>query len=298
MSKIIFVGNYKGGVGKTTTVVNLARYMSKYGNKVLTLDLDPQCSLSEIQVGSLKSDTSVPRTSVSLQDDECLNYIFDLSITKIKKYPNMNIPLPDNMIKTLDEKGTARYDFIPSSIFYRDGIGLDDLAIIMEQSIEYLFILKNYIDKIRSDYDYIIIDCPPSNNLITQSAFLMSDCYIIPTIPDPLSIDGVPHYIQKVKKIYSEICKDGEDAFFVGQLFGNMPKLLGIAFTMVKSGVNYDNGIEQLKNECEKEDSEIYIFKSRVGHHIDIARSADKGYGDSHYDDLCKEIMVRLESLK
>lgn len=52
MGKIVFIGNYKGGVGKTTTVVNFANYLSKEGHKVLTIDLDPQSSLSEIQVSS------------------------------------------------------------------------------------------------------------------------------------------------------------------------------------------------------------------------------------------------------
>ena len=80
MGKVVFVGNYKGGVGKTTTVVNFANCLSKEGHKVLTIDLDPQSSLSEIQISSFLS-----KTLAELEDDEVLNHIFDLYITKIKK---------------------------------------------------------------------------------------------------------------------------------------------------------------------------------------------------------------------
>ena len=65
MGKIVFIGNYKGGVGKTTTVVNFANYLSKEGHKVLTIDLDPQSSLSEIQISSFLS-----KTLAELEDDE------------------------------------------------------------------------------------------------------------------------------------------------------------------------------------------------------------------------------------
>ena len=105
MGKVVFVGNYKGGVGKTTTVVNFANCLSKEGHKVLTIDLDPQSSLSEIQISSFLS-----KTLAELEDDEVLNHIFDLYITKIKKYPALNIPFPEKIIHKRDDN----YFFIPS----------------------------------------------------------------------------------------------------------------------------------------------------------------------------------------
>lgn len=290
MSKIIFVGNYKGGVGKTTTVINLAQFMVKQGKNVLTLDLDPQCSLSEIQVNSLKSSSSDVMTLSDLQDDECLNYIFDLNITKIKKYPSIDIIFSDKIIKTFTQTDKAQYDFIPSSIFYKNGTGLDKLAIMMEHSIEYLSILKCYIDRIKSNYDYIIIDCPPSNNLITQSAFLMSDYYIIPTVPDKISTKGVPHYIQTVNKIYKEICEEDEDSFLAKHYFGSRPELLGIVLTLVRNA-SYSSDIQSFKNALNKENLNAHIFETRINHLVDVGRFAAAGENHQAYNELCHEIM-------
>ena len=80
MCKIIFIGNYKGGVGKTTTTINLAQHFSKLGNKILTVDLDPQSSLSEIQVNNFHS----KKTLKDLPDENTLNYVYELSILKLK----------------------------------------------------------------------------------------------------------------------------------------------------------------------------------------------------------------------
>jgi len=133
-TKIIFVGNYKGGVGKTTSVLNFAEYFSKENKKVLVLDIDPQSSLSEILVsnggfGSLKE----------LPIQETLNYIFDLNISKIEKYQCIELKYENSIIKSY--KGL--YDFVPSSLFYRENMGLDELVLKMKDDIQYLSILKN-----------------------------------------------------------------------------------------------------------------------------------------------------------
>ena len=93
MGKIIFIGNYKGGVGKTTTVINLAQYFSENDKKVLTIDLDPQSSLSEIQVNNYSQ-----KPLIDIPDNETLNYIFDLSIMKIKHYPSLRLDFSSNNI--------------------------------------------------------------------------------------------------------------------------------------------------------------------------------------------------------
>ena len=143
-----------------------------------------------------------------IPDSETLNYIFDLSIKKIEKYPSLRLNFSKSIIKRKDDF----YSYIPSSLFYRKGgHGLDNLAIKMKGNIEYLLILKNYLDTIKNEFDYIIIDCPPSSNLITQSAFLLSDFYLIPTVLDEISTNGVIHYIHTVQNTYSRYCDDEVD---------------------------------------------------------------------------------------
>ncbi|MCM1219829.1 MAG: AAA family ATPase, partial [Lachnospiraceae bacterium] len=143
-TKIIFIGNYKGGVGKTTSVLNFAEYFSKADKKVLALDIDPQSSLSEILVanGNFGSLSDLP-------ERETLNYIFDLYISKIKKYNAIELKFDSVMIKRYKDC----FDFVPSSLFYRKNVGLDALALMMEDDIQYLSILKNWIDTVKNKYD-------------------------------------------------------------------------------------------------------------------------------------------------
>lgn len=90
----IFIGNYKGGVGKTTGTLNLAEYFSRAGKAVLVLDLDPQSSLSEILVanGDFGSLSELP-------ERETLNYVYDLYISKLKKYNAIELRFDRTMIK-------------------------------------------------------------------------------------------------------------------------------------------------------------------------------------------------------
>lgn len=290
-AKIIFVGNYKGGVGKTTSVLNFATYFAKYYNKkVLTIDLDPQSSLSEILVSNNECNTSLS----CIPDKKTLNYIFDLSITKIKKYNSINLEFDDDIIQYYSK---GKFYFIPSSLYYSNG-GLDDLVIRMEDNLEYLSILKNYIDRVSGNYDYIIIDAPPSNNLITRSMFLMSDYYIIPTILDKISANGVAHYIKTIEKTYKYYCEDLEDRLLAKHYFGDKPKLLGIFFTLIRGQVNYDEEVNSLKkllinNYKIKEDDIIYY---KINNYIDIARSSSEGKETEQHKDY-KELSKHLIDL-
>lgn len=293
MCKTIFVGNYKGGVGKTTTVVNFANYLSKKYN-VLTVDLDPQSSLSEIQVSNFLS-----KSLASLADDETLNYAFDLYISKIKKYPSLKISFPKKLIHKCNT-----YDFIPSSLFYKKGVGLDVFAMKMQSNLEYLSILKFFLDELSSDYDYILIDCPPSNNVITQSAFLASDYYVIPTILDHLSTNGVIHYIKVVESIYSGCCESdkNEDSLLAKEIFGKKAELLGIFYNLIRANVNYEEEekqfLEELKNGFEDNDKMPYVLKSYANNFIDISRDTANGISSRYikdFEEIGKELLKRIE---
>lgn len=288
-TKTIFVGNYKGGVGKTTSVLNLAEYFSEKKKKVLVLDVDPQSSLSEILVSNGKYGLLS-----ELPERETLNYIFDLYITKIKKYNAIELKFDDAVIKRYDEK----YDFVPSSLFYRGNMGLDALALLMEDDIQYLSILKNWVDTVKDRYDLILIDCPPSDNLITRSAFLMSDYYIIPTVLDGLSTKGVIHYIDTVERTYNEYCRDREDALIARHFFGEKPELIGIFFNLLRGQVNYKDEKADFAEEIGKLYDKDPILKSVINNYIDIARSTQMGVASDEKQDfekLADEIIGRID---
>lgn len=226
-AKKIFVGNYKGGVGKTTSIYQIARHMVLKGKRVLLIDLDPQCSLSEI---CLRRYTDLDQ----LKPNECLNYVYDMWF-QLKQYPNIEYKLDkDALVKTIDEN----LNCIPSNIFYKNG-GLDELAMNMKNDLEDLVILQQFFEKhkIDEEYDYILLDCPPSNNVVTQGAFLLSDYYLIPSIIQTISIRGVVHYIKTVEKIYKTYCEEHRNAEIAKIVFGSKPKLLGIFETLKKGSV-------------------------------------------------------------
>ncbi len=297
-TKIIFVGNYKGGVGKTTSVLNFAEHLAKKDKKVLVLDLDPQSSLSEILV---KNNGAVLK---DLEDERTLNYVFDLNINTIKKYKSMKLKFNRKIIQRYKKDG-FQYDFIASSLFYRDHMGLDELAIKMEDTMEYLSILKNYLDSVLDEnrYDFVLIDCPPSNNLITRSAFLLSDYYVIPTILDGISSNGVAHYINTINETYHMYCVHSNDFMLAKHYFGKKPKLIGVFCTFIRGQVNYNAATKELvdtliKN-CRAE--EIHFFKEEINNYIDIARSTEIGEASkarNDYELLTDSILRRLEEIQ
>lgn len=296
-TKIIFIGNYKGGVGKTTSVLNFAEYFSKENNKsntgknrVLVLDIDPQSSLSEILVskGGYGALSDLPAA-------ETLNYVFDLYISKIDKYHSIELKFDNAMIKSYKKI----YDFVPSSLFYQENMGLDMLALKMKDDIQYLSILKNWIDTIKDNYDIILIDCPPANNLITRSAFLMSDYYVIPTILDGLSTNGVVHYISTIEDTYNEYCEKGADALITKHFFGEKPQLIGVFYNLLRGQVNYNEAKRDFEDAIENLTpyKRNIILNCEINNYIDIARRTQEGnvsIDKRDFEILAKEIIDRI----
>ncbi|WP_322907943.1 ParA family protein [Paenibacillus campi] len=308
MTKVIFVGNYKGGVGKTTSVYSIGHFLAKHHHKkVLMLDLDPQSSLSEICLrgANFKNKNNYLKLD-ELPPQETLNYVFDLFIRKIKS--KLQVPLKFDTSKLVKQIADSELYFIPSSLFYEEDKGLDELSLLMEGNIEYFSILSSLISSLKGDhYDFILIDCPPTSSILTQSAFLLSDYYVVPTIEDGISTNGVLHYIQTVGKTYRKYCGvQNEDHLLYKHFFGEKPRLLGVFCTLTRNQVKYNDIRTIFEDQLSKVDAEenIYIFKSYTNNYIAIAKATAEGEVKEEvnnrrdYEEITKEMLGRIKELE
>ena len=172
MSKVISISNHKGGVGKTTSAINIGAGLNKLGKKVLLIDLDPQANLSQ-SLGLIEPDTNIYgalRGEYKLQ--------------------------PIEILKGLD--------LIPSTL------DLSGAEIEMSGEAGREYILKELIGPIRDSYDFIIIDSPPSLGLLTINSFTASDEILIPLQAQYLALQGLTKLIEVVDKIKRRLNKELE----------------------------------------------------------------------------------------
>ena len=176
-SKVIAITNQKGGVGKTTTTVNLGVGLAQEGKRVLLIDADPQGSLT-LSLGFKNPDTL----------DVSLATVMDALIRDVEPEPGMGIIHHDEGI-----------DLLPSNIEL-SGV---ETRLINTMSRE--FVLKSYLDTVRNRYDYILIDCMPSLGMMTINALVAADSIIIPSQPSYLSTKGLNLLLQSVSKVKRSI---------------------------------------------------------------------------------------------
>ena len=171
MGKIIAMVNQKGGVGKTTSSINLAASLGFLGKKTLLVDLDPQGNAT---------------TGVGIDKSELKYCIYDMLIGEAE--------INDVVIKT-DYK---KLYLLPATINLA-GIEREFLELSKsDPNFVKEFQLKNNLDKIRNDYDYIIVDCPPSLGVLTTNAYVASDSVIIPVQCEFFALEGITQLLNGI----------------------------------------------------------------------------------------------------
>ena len=174
MGKVISVANQKGGVGKTTTAVNLSTILAKKGKKVLMIDTDPQGNAS---------------SGLGINKD--VNFsVYDVIINDVE----IENTVQQTMVKNLD--------VCPSNI----NLAGAEVELVSMMSREHR--LKEKIDSQKDKYDYIIIDCPPSLGLITLNAFTASDSVLIPVQCEYYALEGLGQLINTINLVKKHLNKD------------------------------------------------------------------------------------------
>ena len=175
MSKVIAVFNQKGGVGKTTTNVNLTASLGAMGKKILVLDLDPQ--------GNTTSGYGIDKQSVE-------KTIYDVIIE--------GVDINETILNTEFEN----IDIVAADTDLAMTAGCE-IELTSRESREY--ILKNSLDKVRDNYDYIFIDCPPSLGMLTINSLTAVDSVLIPIQCEYYALEGVSQLMGTIKLVKSRL---------------------------------------------------------------------------------------------
>ena len=245
MSRIIAIANQKGGVGKTTTAINLASCLAEAGKKVLTIDLDPQ--------GNMTSGLGVNKNELMLDECSIKESMVDTVVDGMKIIPS-NVNLAGAEIELL---------------------GIEDKE----------YILKNAVDYVRDDYDFIIIDCPPSLSMLTINAMTTADSVLVPIQCEYYALEGLSQLIHTID--------------LVQQRLNPELQIDGIVFTMYDVRTNLSNQV--VENVRTNLDTKIYDtliprnirLAEAPSHGLPINMYDTKSAGAESYRMLAKEVMER-----
>jgi chromosome partitioning protein len=251
MTRIIAITNQKGGVGKTTTCANLGIGLARAGKMVLLVDSDPQASLT-ISLGYSQPDT-------------------------------LPVKLSDVLSKVLDDKPLAfqegiihqveGVDLMPASIEL-SGIELSLVNVMSREKV-----LKQYLDGIKNEYDFVLLDCMPSLGMLTINALAAADSVLIPVQAQYLPVKGLELLLRTVSKVRRQI----NPALTIG----------GILLTMVDQRTTYAREISGLLRDTYS--SKIKIFDTFIPHSVRAAEISSEGTSIFAYEPKGKVAMAYQE---
>lgn len=249
MAKVISLSNHKGGVGKTTSTVNIGAGLAEKGKRVLLIDLDPQANLSQ---------------SLGITEPE--ENIYE---ALLGEYPLLPVHVTDKL------------HVIPSTL------DLSGAEIELSAEAGREFILRDLIEPIKKEYDYVLIDCPPSLGLLTLNALTSSDRVIIPLQTQYLALQGLTKLMEVMDKVQKRLNKKLE--------------LGGVILTQFDSRKTLNKDVAASIESHFKGK----VFKTRIRDNVSLAEAPSQGKdifsynpksrGAEDYYELCQEILKRIK---
>ena len=234
MGKIYVFVNQKGGVGKTTSVVNIGAYMAQAGKKVLLVDFDSQGNMS---------------SGVGLTKDKPTIYEF--------------------LAEQATASQTIRHTEIPNLDAIPASSDLAAVAVELAEEKDRDYYLKNVLSPLREQYDYILIDCPPSLGILTVNGLVASDAVLIPMQCEYFALEGLSLLINNIKRIQKTSNPD--------------LKIGGIFFTMFDTRTRLAHAVvKQVRNYFKDE-----VFNTIIPRNVRLSEAPSHGKPISLYDPTC-----------
>ena len=233
MGRTIVIANQKGGVGKTTTAINLSAFLAKLEKKVLVVDMDPQ--------GNTTSGFGVDKENTEYS-------VYDLLLGECG--------IKDAVLPDVFE----RLSLLPSHI----DLAAAEIELIGKEEKE--FILKKALDQVKEEYDFIMIDCPPSLNLLTINSMCAGDTVLVPIQCEYYALEGLTQLMHTIQLVKDRLNPDLE--------------IEGVVFTMYDARTNLSlQVVENVKNNLNQN-----IYKSIIPRNVRLAEAPSYGMPITEYD--------------